>query len=714
LLGVWLNAGLGAAPQRQPGNPTPTFTRDIAPILAAHCVECHRQGGPAPFVLTDFESARRRATLIAAATQSRFMPPWKPEPGYGDFLGSRRLDRSELETLRSWASSGAPHGSGPDRTLTASAENVVGPPDLVVRMPDTFELPADGPDVFRLFVVAIPVDAPRFVRAIQFSPGTPAVHHATMLVDQTGESRRRDEEDPAPGYAGAFAPTADYPDGHFLGWAPGQQLPPAERQLPWRLNPGTDLVIQLHLKPTGKPEDVRVSVSFFFGAAPPSGSLSILRLAREDIDIPAGAADISVEDSFVLPADSVLYAVQPHAHYRATRLKAWATLPDGSRQWLISIPEWDFDWQDMYYFRDLQQLPRGTILSMQFVFDNSSGNPRNPERPPRRVRWGQSSTDEMAEVLFQLRTRDPADSSLLQGALARKHHRDTITGYETRLAVTPGDVHLHDDIARLYREEGRLEEALAHFRESARLMPASVSRRVELGRALVESGQIDEAAAAFEQALTLSPDNVAARTDLGVVRALQNRLSEAVSEYDKALDQDPAYQDAHNNLSAALLSLGRVDESFEHARRALELQPEFPAAHYNMARALLARAQPEEARWHMEQALRGRPDWPAAIEDYAWMLATDPDPGVRNPGHAIELAERAVVLTRGKDSRSLDVLGAAYASAQRFDEARRTVRLALDVAALAGDGRGVAIFTQHLDLYVARHQVIDPSRRHLP
>jgi tetratricopeptide (TPR) repeat protein len=535
-----------------------------------------------------------------------------------------------------------------------------------------------------------------------------------MLVDETRESRRRDEEDPAPGYAGDFAPTADYPDGHFLGWAPGQQLPPAERQLPWRLNPGTDLVIQLHLKPTGKPEHVRVSVGFFFGSAPPSGPLSILRLAREDIDIPAGAADIRIEDSFVLPVDSVLYAVQPHAHYRATKLKAWATLPNGNRQWLISIPDWDFDWQDMYYFRELQQLPRGTTLSMQFVFDNSSGNPRNPERPPKRVRWGQSSTDEMAEVLFQLRPSDQADSSVLQGALAQKHRRDTIAGYETRLAVTPDDVHLHDDIARLYREEGRLKEALAHFRESTRLMPASVSRRVELGRALVESGQIDEAAAAFDQALSLSPDDVGARTDLGVVRALQNRLSDAVSEYNKALDRDPAYQDAHNNLSAALLYLGRVDEAFEHSRRALELQPEFPAAHYNMARVLLARAQPQEAQRHMEQALKGRPDWPVALEDYAWMLATDPDPSLRNPAHAIELAERAVVLTQRKDPRSLDILGAAYASAQRFDEARRTVQLALDLAALAGDRQGASLFTQHLDLYAARYQVIDPSRRHLP
>src|SRR5262249_39290059 len=160
---------------------------------------------------------------------------------------------------------------------------------LVIRMPTPFDLPADGPDVFRTFVMAMPTDRVRYVNAVEFRPGTRAVHHATMLIDETRNSRRRDEEDPAPGYEGGFAPTASYPDGHFLGWAPGQQSVPREPQLTWRLKPGADMVMQLHLKPTGKPEHVQVSVGLFFGSEPPLETLTLLRLAREDIDIPAGA-----------------------------------------------------------------------------------------------------------------------------------------------------------------------------------------------------------------------------------------------------------------------------------------------------------------------------------------------------------------------------------------------------------------------------------------
>ena len=643
------------------------------------------------------------------------MPPWKPEPGYGDFVGGRRLTAEELETIRSWASSGAARGPGHEvMTLPLTMKRVPGPPDLVARMPETFELPADGPDIFRLFVVPIPVDAPRFVKTLEFSPGTRAVHHATMLVDETPTSRQRDAEDPAPGYNGDFAPTADYPDGHFLGWAPGQQPPPAERQLPWRLNPGTDLVIQLHLKPTGKREQVRVAVSLFFGSDPPSEPLTMLRLAREDIDIPPGAANFPIDDSFVLPVDSIVHAVQPHAHYRATNVRAFATLPDGTRQWLISIPNWDFDWQDMYYFRDPLRLPKGTTVSMQYTFDNSADNPRNPQLPPKRVRWGQSSTDEMAEMLLQLSPASAADLHLLREALRQKHHRDTVTGYETRLSLSPDDVHLHDDVAQLYLEDGRVEDALHHLRESVRLMPQSAVRHVNLGKALIEAGQLDRAAAAFEAALQMAPADVAARLDLGVVRALQGRINDALDEYNRVLAIDPGNQEAHNNLSAILLYLGRIEDAHEHARRALELQPDFPAARYNMARVLLARGQMREARQHFELALKGRPDWPAALKEYAWWLATDPDREVRDPVRAVVLAARAVQLTNRRDPTLLDVLAAAYASAGRFDEAVRTANVALDLVRGDQNRERLSNLRRHFELYRTERQVVDPTRRYDP
>ena len=204
------------------------------------------------------------------------MPPWKPAPGYGHFIGARRLTSEEIETIDRWVMGGALEGRtadlpSPPRWIKGWQ---LGTPDLIVRMPEPFELPADGPDVFRTFVIPIPVSAPLYVKALEFQPGTRAVHHATMLVDKTPASRQRDEEDPMPGYDGEFAPSADYPSGHFLGWAPGQLLPVAWNEFAWPLTPGTDLVVQLHLKPTGKSELVQVTIGFFFTSNPPPRTLS--------------------------------------------------------------------------------------------------------------------------------------------------------------------------------------------------------------------------------------------------------------------------------------------------------------------------------------------------------------------------------------------------------------------------------------------------------
>jgi tetratricopeptide (TPR) repeat protein len=660
----------------------PTFARDVAPILFEHCVTCHHPEGSAPFSLLTYEEARSRARLIADLTRRRYMPPWKPEPGHGAFVGARRLSDDQIATFERWAAAGAPLGHGADLPLPPRFTNgwELGTPDLVVRMPEPFDLPPEGPDLYRTFVLRIPVETIRYVKAFEFKPGdSRAVHHATMLIDRTAASHQRDEEDPAPGYDGGFVPSADYPDGHFLGWAPGQRPPPMARGLSWALHPGSDLVMQLHLKPTGRREPVQAAVGLFFTTDAPTRSLTLLRLSRQDIDIPAGVVRHVVADSFVLPADVEIYAVQPHAHYRATEVKATATLPNGTLQSLISIPRWDFDWQDLYHYVEPLRLPRGTTVSMQFVFDNSAANPRNPELPPRRVRWGQSSRDEMAEVMLQLAPRSPGDLPLLERAFVQKHRRDVIAGYETRLSLAPEDAHLHDDVAQLYIDDGRTAVAIAHFQESVRLMPLSAPRQINLGKALAAAGRIEQAARAFEAAAQIDPRDVAALSNLGVLRTLQGRINEAVSYYRRALDVDSSYAEAHSNLSTALLYLGRTDEALEHAQRAIDLQPGLAAAHYNFARALLGRRQPHEAGRQFAEALRLHPDWPTALKDFAWMLATHPDPAVRSPGRAIDFAERAVQLAGREQPALLDVLAAAFAAAGRFDEAIATAERALSL-----------------------------------
>ena len=255
--------------------PSPTFSKDVAPIVFKNCAMCHRPGELAPFNLLTYDDVKQHARQIATVTKSRFMPPWKPEPSESGmaFQGERRLTEAEIQTLQRWVDAGTPEGDRRDLPPAPAFPSTwhLGEPDLVVTMPEPFDVPADGKDVFRNIVLKVPTTALRYVQAIEFRPGNPRVlHHARVLVDETDASRWRDAQDPGPGFGGMEAPEAHFPDGHFLGWAPGKLA--AKEALPWPLAPGTDLVIQMHLRPTGKPERLQASVGLYFSDKPPAAS----------------------------------------------------------------------------------------------------------------------------------------------------------------------------------------------------------------------------------------------------------------------------------------------------------------------------------------------------------------------------------------------------------------------------------------------------------
>ncbi len=230
------------------------------------------------------------------------MPPWKPDPGFGDLAGERRLSDDAIATIDRWAKGGLVEGNPADLPPLPrfSAGWQLGEPDLVVPLPE-YTLRADGADVFRNFVVTVPGTTTRYVRGFEFRPGSRAVHHANIRLDPTPASRRLDEADAAPGYEGMVLHSADYPDGHFLGWTPGQATPLASNDLAWRLAPGNDLVVQLHLQPTGKPEILKPSIGLYFSNEPPARTPAILRLGRQDINIEPGDAAYRI-DRFVRAA----------------------------------------------------------------------------------------------------------------------------------------------------------------------------------------------------------------------------------------------------------------------------------------------------------------------------------------------------------------------------------------------------------------------------
>ena len=418
-----------------------TFTRDIAPIVFNACASCHRPGGPGPFSLTTYDEVRRRATQIAQVTKSRFMPPWKVEPAVGHFVGQRPLTDAEIASIERWASSGTPQGDPKHLPpLPKFADGwLLGQPDLIVKPEKPFTLPAQQTDAFRIFAIRVPVKKRTYVTGIEFHPGNArVVHHANIRIDRTDSTRRLDEADPLPGYDGLMPRSAEYPDGHFLGWTPGQVAPLVQPELAWTLEPGSDLVVQLHMQPSGAVEEVLPEIGFYFSDREPARTPTILRLGSQGIDIPPGESRYVIRDSYVLPVDVELLAVQPHAHYRAREIRGVATLPDGTSRMVMHIKDWDFRWQHVYRHESPIKLPKGTRLSMEYTYDNSAANARNPELPPARVFWGQRSRDEMGDLWFQLLAANDTDRRNLNAEITAKMTAEDIVGYETMLKVTPG------------------------------------------------------------------------------------------------------------------------------------------------------------------------------------------------------------------------------------------------------------------------------------
>lgn len=559
-----------------PPVPMPTFSRDVAPIVFARCVRCHHPDGPAPFTLTTYASARQHARQIAAVTASRYMPPAKAEPGYGAFVGQERLTDAQIDILKRWTEGGALEG---DRRDLPGLPRIVpgwqlGTPDLVVTLP-TYDVPASGTDVFRIFVAAIPTTTVRYVRGFEFRPGpSNVVHHANIRIDRTPQSRRLDDEEPGPGYDGLLSHTAMYPDGHFLAWTPGQAAPLLPKGLAWRLDPKTDLVVELHLQPTGKSETISPQIALYFGADPPEHTPAMIRLGRQSIDIAPGDSHYELTDSFRIPVDVEALAVQPHAHYRAREVRGTATLPDGRSVPLIYIRDWDFRWQQVYRYQTPLSLPAGTTVSMRYVYDNSSGNPRNVTNPPQRVIWGQRSSDEMGDLWIQVLPRRDADLPRLLDALAPKVIAEDIIGYEARITAEPNSVPLHDDVALLYLAEGNTAKAIEHFTSSATLRPSSAAAQFNLGTALSLASRFDEAKARYERALALNPE----------------------------------YAIAHNNLGGLLLQQGDRAGAEQHLREAVRLAPDNADARFNLGR-LLGATDRGAACVEYREAARLRPEW---------------------------------------------------------------------------------------------------------
>jgi hypothetical protein len=396
-----------------------TFTEHIAPIIYGNCTSCHRPGEAAPFSLVTYEDVAKRGRMIAAATQSRYMPPWKADEGSYKFKDERRLTAEQIGLIQRWVAEGSVEGDPVKLPQVPEFPSgwQLGRPDLIVEMPAGYTVRADGPDIYRNFVIPLNLPEDKWVSAIELRPSArPVVHHVLFFADATGQARRQDDNDPEPGYEGDMG--GGIRSVSLGGWAVGQQphLYPEGVALP--LAKGSDLVLQYHFHPSGKPETEKSQIGLYFASKAPARNLVSIQLPVvfsyfAGVDIPAGEPNFRVEDTWVLPVDVEGITVGAHAHYIGKEMKLSAELPNGEKKVILWISDWNFAWQDRYFFESFAQLPRGTRLKAEVRWDNSSDNPYNPSYPPVRVKWGEQTNDEMGSLTLQVLPKRESDSETL-------------------------------------------------------------------------------------------------------------------------------------------------------------------------------------------------------------------------------------------------------------------------------------------------------------
>ncbi len=398
-----------------------TYHRDVAPILNANCVECHRDGDVGPFALDTYEDARRRARMIAQVTGTGTMPPWFASPDWGHFRDERALSRRQVRVLEAWAKADAPMGDPSDAIPAPEFPTKrwrLGEPDLVVEMPAAFEIPASGEDIYRWFVIPNDLKEDRAITAIDFRPGDPSVvHHCIVYSDFDGTAREADESTPLPGFS-VRGEYADAPDARFqasgndttnqiAGWAPGTQpyvLPSGTAQ---RLKAGGDFVLEIHYHLSGKATSDQSALALYFADGPVESYTQGLVIGTQNINIQPGDPEYLRHVWMDVPEDMAIIDISPHMHNLGRSVEVSATLPNGTEEPLIKIDSWDFRWQGAYFYRQPVHLQKGSRIDAYFSFDNSADNPFNPSDPPIRVREGWRTFDEMCMLFLTVVPDDP-------------------------------------------------------------------------------------------------------------------------------------------------------------------------------------------------------------------------------------------------------------------------------------------------------------------
>ena len=398
---------------------TPTYYKDIVPVLQNRCQECHRAGEVAPMSLMSYNEVRPWAKAIKSAVLTKKMPPWNADPHFGHFSNDRSMPQPEIEAVTAWVDAGAPAGDPKDapkpRQFTEGWQ--IGQPDLVIPMPTSIDVPATGVIDYTYIVIPTGFTEDKWVQFAEIRPGArAAIHHIIAFVRPPGSRWLKDAKPGVPYIPERWnAPDRQakrekavqgnieeqVPGEMLVGYAPGvpaAKLKPGEAKL---VPAGSDIVFQLHYTPNGKATTDISKVGLIFAKSPVERRIMTMSAMNVFIKIPAGDPNYEAHSHITLSQPVDLVNMAPHMHLRGKDFLFKAVYPTGESQVLLNVPHYDFNWQLSYVENQELPLPKGTRIECTAHYDNSVNNPANPD-PTKVVQWGDQTFEEMMIGFFDV------------------------------------------------------------------------------------------------------------------------------------------------------------------------------------------------------------------------------------------------------------------------------------------------------------------------
>ncbi len=377
----------------------PTYSADVATILNKSCISCHSDSHVAPFSLAGYENAKAKAAMVALVTGTRRMPPWKAVDGYGEFDHVAKLTDAEILTLKNWSDAGAPRGdTSKEPTPPPAVEGWrMGKPDLILTTKKAHRIEAEGADSFRDYLVELNLKETRWVKAIEFRPsGKNTVHHIIPMLFHKDDIAKL-KKVPSWWVEGWNQKLLDKFDPYgVLGmWSTGAPPFVAPEGTGFKVEAGDAVVLDVHYKATGKVEEEQTEVGIYFCDKKPEHDVEVLTAGSGTLQVNPRVPMYTAQTRMLVKDDCTIYMVWPHMHYLGTGMKAWVKYPLGYGKPLVCIRDWDPDWQLVYNLKQPLKVPKGSYVILTGTFDNSTANVRNPNSPPKKVKAGASSKDEM-------------------------------------------------------------------------------------------------------------------------------------------------------------------------------------------------------------------------------------------------------------------------------------------------------------------------------